>query len=142
MYKSVPPTIEEAMQMIGFYVRYVYGETPHGGLNGKTPWQVFSSAPLPQDRLVQPGKLNFMMLSAERKAVRNDGIVFNKLRYWHPALIDLVGKPVIFRYDLADARWILVYDTKDVFICQAELRQTQHPFIKLAMDQPMAHKPN
>ncbi|MDD2228931.1 MAG: Mu transposase C-terminal domain-containing protein [Candidatus Cloacimonetes bacterium] len=140
LYKSVPPTIEEAMQMIGFYVRYVYGETPHGGLGGKTPWQVFSSAPLPSDRLVQPGKLNFMMLSAERKAVRNDGIVFNKLRYWHPALIDLVGKPVIFRYDLADARWILVYDTKDVFICQAELRQTQHPFIKLAMDQPMAHK--
>jgi putative transposase len=140
LYQAVPPTIEEAMQMIGFYVRYVYGETPHGGLGGKTPWQVFSSAPLPEDRLVQPGKLNFMMLSAERKAVRNDGIVFNKLRYWHPALIDLIGKPVIFRYDLADARWILVYDTKDVFICQAELRQTQHPFIKLAMDQPMAHK--
>ncbi|MDY0150642.1 MAG: Mu transposase C-terminal domain-containing protein [Candidatus Cloacimonas sp.] len=140
LYKSVPPTIEEAMQMIGFYVRYVYGETPHGGLGGKTPWQVFSSAPLPQERLVQPCRLNFMMLSAERKAVRNDGIVFNKLRYWHPALIDLIGKPVIFRYDLADARWILVYDTKDVFICQAELRQTQHPFIKLAMDQPLAHK--
>ncbi|MDP3114080.1 MAG: Mu transposase C-terminal domain-containing protein [Candidatus Cloacimonadaceae bacterium] len=140
LYKSEPPTIEEAMQMIGFYVRYVYGENPHEGLKGKTPWQVFSSASLPEDRLVQPCKLNFMMLSTERKAVRNDGIVFNKLRYWHPALIDYIGKSVIFRYDLADARWILVYDTKDVFICQAELRQTQHPFIKLAMDQPLAHK--
>jgi hypothetical protein len=41
---------------------------------------------------------------------------------------------------LADPRWILVYDTKDNFICQAELRRTQHPFIKLAADQPIARK--
>ncbi len=140
MYQAEPPTIEEAMQMIGFYVRYIYGENPHEGIGGKTPWQVFSAANLPVDRMVQPDKLNFMMLAAERKAVRNDGIVFNKLLYWHPALLQHIGKPIVFRYDYADARWILVYDTKDNFICQAELRRTQHPFIHLDKDNPVSHK--
>lgn len=140
MYKSVPPTIEETMQMIGFYIRHIYGENKHSGLNSRTPWEVFSSAPLPEDRLVIPGKLNFLMLTAERKAVRNDGISFNKLQYWHPALIEYMGKPVIFRYDYSDARWILVYDLKGSFICQAELRRLQHPFIHLDKDNPISHQ--
>jgi putative transposase len=140
LFEAHPPTIEEAMQMIGYYVRYIYGDNEHGGLNGKTPWQVFSSAQLPPARLVQPDKLNFMMLAAERKAVRNDGIVFNKLLYWHPALLQHIGKSIVFRYDYADARWILVYDHKDNFICQAELRRTQHPFIHLDKDDTVSHK--
>lgn len=140
MFESTPPTLSEAMQMIGFYIRYIYGETPHSALNGKTPWQVFSSAPIPSDRVVEPSRLNFLMLAAERKAIRNEGIVLNKLRYWDIALVEHIGKPVVIRYDYNDARWILVYDLQDKFICQAELRQTQHPFIPLAMDQPTTHK--
>jgi len=140
LFKSEPPTIEEAMSMIGFYIRHIYGEMPHGGLSGKSPWEVFKTAQIPQDRIIEPARLNFLMLSAERKAVRSEGLIWGKLQYWHPALIDHIGKPVIFRYDLADIRWILVYDTKDNFICQAELRRAQHPFIKLATDQPIARK--
>ena len=126
--------------MIGFYIRYVYGETPHSGIDNRKPWEVFSSAPLPQDRLVDPARLNFMMLAAERKSVRSEGIVFNKLQYWHQALVGQIGKPVVIRYDLADARWILVYDQQDVFICQAVLRQAQHPFIYADMNNAKSHK--
>jgi len=140
LFNSQPPTIDEAIQMIGFYIRHVYGENVHSSLNGQTPWQVFSSAPLPQDRLVQPDRLNFMMLATERKAIRSEGIVFNKLLYWHEALIDHIGKPAIIRYDFADARWILVYDTKDNYICQAELRRSQHPFIHIDKSNPVAHR--
>ena len=140
LYKSEPPTIEEAMQMIGFYIRHIYGETEHGGLEGKTPWQVFSSALVPEERMLRPDKLNFMMLATERKSVRNDGIVFNKLLYWHIALMDNIGKPVIIRYDYAEARWILVYDMKDNFICQAELRRSQHPFIHIDKNNPISHQ--
>lgn len=107
---------------------------------GKTPWEVFRAAQIPPDRIIEPSELNFLMLSAERKAVRNEGIVWGKLYYWHSDLISHIGKPIIFRYDPADIRWILVYDTKDKFICQAELRRAQHPFIKLAVDQPIARK--
>ncbi len=140
LYTCEPPTTEEAMQMIGYYIRYVYGITPHRGLDNRKPWEVFNSAPKPQDRLVNPSQLNFMMLSVERKAIRNEGIVLNKLKYWHPDLVFHMGKPVIIRYDLADARWVLVYDEADVFICQASLRQTQHPFIQADLQNSKSHK--
>ncbi len=140
LYKCEAPTIQDAMQMIGFYIRHIYGETEHGGLEGKTPWQVFSSALVPEERMLRPDKLNFMMLATERKSVRNDGIVFNKLLYWHIALMDNIGKPVIIRYDYAEARWILVYDMKDNFICQAELRRSQHPFIHIDKNNPISHQ--
>jgi len=66
--------------------------------------------------------------------------VLNKLKYWHPDLVFHMGKPVIIRYDLADARWVLVYDEADVFICQASLRQAQHPFIQADLQNSKSHK--
>jgi putative transposase len=140
MFQGEAPTVEEAMQLIAFYVRHIYGETPHTGLGGRTPWQVFSSSQLPQDRLVEPSRLNFLMLTAERKNIRNQGINLDGKLYWDAALIDYIGQPVIIRYDYNDARWILVYDKTDHFICQAAIRRTQHAFIHLSMDQPVAHK--
>ncbi|MFA5667029.1 MAG: DDE-type integrase/transposase/recombinase [Candidatus Cloacimonadaceae bacterium] len=37
MFESNPPTLQEAMQMIGFFIRLFYGESPHLGLKGMTP---------------------------------------------------------------------------------------------------------
>jgi len=139
LYEAKPPTLMVAMQMISFYIRYMYGLTPHSGLDGKSPWEVFSQAALPQDRLVDPSELNFMMLAMEKKKIRSEGIRFNKLQYWGIELVDHIGKDVVIRYDYADARWILVYDMQDRFICQAELRQAQHPFIHLDKDNPIPH---
>ena len=34
----------------------------------------------------------------------------------------------------------MVYDKNDVFICQAALRKTQHPFIEVSMDKAVSHK--
>jgi putative transposase len=139
MYESTPPTIEEAMQMIGFYVRYIYGENPHSGLNGRKPYEVFSKAMLPEDRKVETNRLNFLMMSAVRKTLRNNGIMLNKLQYWDTALMEHIGKEVVIRYDLADLRWIAVYDLQDNFLCQAEVRKAQDPFIHLSMDNPISH---
>ncbi len=139
LFESKPPTLNEAMQMIAFYIRYMYGEAPHSGLDGQSPWEVFSKAPLPDDRKVIPSELNFMMLAMEKKKIRSEGIRFNKLQYWDITLVDYVGKDVVIRYDYADARWILVYDLQDRFICQAELRRAQHPFIHLDKTNPIPH---
>ena len=139
MYEATPPTIEEAMQMIGFYVRYIYGENPHGGLNGRKPYEVFSKAMLPEDRKVETNRLNFLIMSAVRKTLRNNGIMLNKLQYWDTALMEHIGKEVVIRYDLADLRWIAVYDLQDNFLCQAEVRKAQDPFIHLSMDNPISH---
>ncbi|MDP3115185.1 MAG: Mu transposase C-terminal domain-containing protein [Candidatus Cloacimonadaceae bacterium] len=140
LFEAHPPTIEETMQMIAFYIRHIYGENHHSGLGGKTPWQVFSSSKLPADRLVVPGKLNNLMLSVERKRIRNNGIIIDKLLYWDVELVNHIGKDVVIRYDLGDARWILVFDKNDKYLCQAELRRTQHPMIQLAEDQPTSFK--
>ena len=140
LFEAHPPTIEETMQMIAYYIRHIYGEHPHSGLGGKTPWQVFSSSKLPEGRIVVPGKLNNMLLSAERKRIRNNGIRLDKLLYWNVELVNNIGKDVIIRYDLGDARWILVFDTNDKYLCQAELRRTQHPMVQLAEDEATSFK--
>jgi len=140
LYEAHPPTIEETMQMIAYYIRHIYGEHPHSGLNGRTPWQVFSSSTLPEGRIVEPGKLNNMLLSAERKRIRNNGIRLDNLLYWNVELMNHIGKDVIIRYDLGEARWILVYDTHDRYLCQAELRRTQHPMVQLADDEATSFK--
>ena len=78
-------------------------------------------------------------MQPQKKKIRSEGIRFNKLQYWDIALVDYVGKDVVIRYDYADARWILVYDLQDRFICQAELRRAQHPFIHLDKTNPIPH---
>jgi putative transposase len=140
LYTGKPPTIEETMQMINFYVRKCYGETPHGSLQHRTPYEVFSSARIAENRQIEISRLNFMMMAMERKNIRNEGIRLNKLIYWDRKLVDHVGQPCIIRYDYSDARWIVVYDKNDNFICQAALRQTQHPFIEVSMDKAVSHK--
>ena len=75
-------------------------------MDGKSPWEVFSQAPLPEDRKVIPSELNFMMLAMVKKKIRSEGIRFNKLLYWDIVLVDYIGKDVVIRFDYADARWI------------------------------------
>jgi putative transposase len=138
LFEFKPPTLEEAMHMIAFFIRHMYGESPHGGLSSRTPWEVYNSQPCPQERRVEASKLNFLMLSTVRKTLRNNGIILNKLMYWDSELIGHIGKEILIRYDLADARWILVYDLQDNFICQAEVRRSQDPFIHLDTSSPIS----
>jgi len=140
LYAGKPPTIEETMQMINYYVRYFYGETPHGSLQRRTPFEVFSAAKITQERQIEVSKLNFLMMAMERKNIRSEGIRLDKKIYWHRELVNHVGQSCIIRYDYSDARWIVVYDKNDVFICQAALRKTQHPFIEVSMDKAVSHK--
>jgi len=140
LYAGKPPTIEETMQMIAFYVRFCYGETPHTSLNRRTPYEVFSAARIAESHQIEISKLNFLMMAMERKNIRAEGIRLDKKVYWHRELVNHVGQPCIIRFDYSDARWIVVYDKNDVFICQAALRKTQHPFIEVSMDQAVSHK--
>jgi hypothetical protein len=80
------------------------------------------------------------MMAMERKNIRSEGIRLDKKIYWHRELVNHVGQSCIIRYDYSDARWIVVYDKNDVFICQAALRKTQHPFIEVSMDKAVSHK--
>jgi len=140
LYTGKPPTIEETMQMIAFYVRFCYGETPHTSLDRRTPYEVFSAARIEAKYQIEISRLNFLMMAMERKNIRAEGIRLDKKVYWHRELVNHVGQPCIIRFDYSDARWIVVYDKNDVFICQAALRKAQHPFIEVSMDKAVSHK--
>ncbi len=63
MFEGKAPTVGEAMSMKGFYFRHVYGNYPHAGIGSRKPYEVFSSAPVPDDRRVKPTRLHYLMLA-------------------------------------------------------------------------------
>jgi len=138
MFEGKAPTVGEAMSMMDFYFRHVYGNYPHAGIGNRKPYEVFSSAPVPDDRRVEPTRLHYLMLAVMRRTVNAEGVMLHKLRYYNEALVDYVGQPVNIRFDYAESRWIMVFDEQDRYICHAELRRTQHPFIHLDEDNPQS----
>jgi putative transposase len=135
-----PLTIDEAKCLMAFYFQELYGKTPHGGLKGKNPYDLFINAQLPENQIIEPSRLNFLMLKIKQRTVSNNGIRMNNVLYWDDSLVRYVGKKVMLRYDIMDMRSILVYDEKDNLICQAEMRRLTHPFIDLAPDKELAEK--
>jgi putative transposase len=130
-----PLLMEEAMRMIDFYVMNFYANTPHKGLNGKTPLEVWNSAQIDESRLINPEKLNYLMLSREIKRINNNGITFTKLLYYNPKLIKHVGQPCIIRYDFRNINLIKVYDKKNRFICDAYQRELIDPLVRFTDNQ-------
>jgi putative transposase len=139
MFVGKPMEYSEALDMTYYWVRHQYGNRAHSALKGKTPFQVFDARELPEDRLVDPAKLDILMLKAERKKVRKEGIVLMDNLYWDKALVDYALQPVIIRYDYCDMRSILVYDLQSRLICQATMRQSRHGFAFLS-DNPLAYQ--
>ncbi len=138
--KREPLTVEQAKQFMAIYFQELYGKTPHGGLKAKTPLEVFRSAEVPENRKIESSELNFMMLKVDERKVRGNGIQLSNVIYYHDYLMNYVGQKVSLRYDLMDMRSILVYDKDGKLICQALIKKSVHPFIKLAVNQPLAEK--
>jgi len=107
-------------------------------LNGKTPYEVFSESERPADRVIDEHELDILMLKAERKKVRKDGVMLMGNMYWAKELVDYVLQPVVIRYDYCDLNSILVYDMRSRLICQAELVESVHGFAVLS-DNPLAY---
>ena len=139
MFAGRPLDYDEALNLTYFYFRHVYGLRPHQALAGQKPFEVFEARERDPKRLIAPERLNFLMLKAERKKLRSEGVWLNKCRYYDDAMVKHVGQPVIIRYDFTDLRWILVYDLTNKFICKAAMRQSQHGFVYLD-NNPIAHQ--
>ncbi len=131
-----PITLEEFKMFFEFWAMEIYAKTPHRGLNGRTPLEVFEEglAKLPESRRVSLEELNYMLLSVEKRKVSKEGIKQNGFWYYHDILIRKVGDEVRLRWDPLDVRSVLVYDQNDKFICQAEKRELLHPMAKIAED--------
>lgn len=134
IFERKPLTIEEAKLAVSFWCWNIYGNTPHKGLGGRTPREVWEANPMPAERRIAPERLNYLMLSEMSRTIQKEGVRLLGRMYWHRDLIPRVGQRVLLRYDLADIRQALVYDERDRFICTAELRETVHAFVKLTGD--------
>ncbi len=135
-----PLEYQDAMDLTYFYFRHEYGMREHSALNGRRPYEVFAAREIDQSRVIPAERLNFLMLKAERKKLRSEGIWLNKCRYWHEDFVKHIGQPVIIRYDYSDLRWILVYDLTGRFIAQAPIREAQHGFIELDKENPISRQ--
>lgn len=138
MFEGKPMGYDEALTMAYDWVRNKYGNRPHAGLKGMTPYQVFEESERPADREINVRELDILMLKAERTKVRKDGIVLMGNKYWHNDMIDHVLQPVVIRYDYCDLNSILVYDMRSRLICQAELKESVHGFAVIS-ENPLAY---
>jgi len=135
-------TIEQFKEIFEYWAINIYGAKPHPDYKDMTKLQVFEagSAAIPQDRRISPEELNHMLMVIEKKRITNQGITINKTIYWDEALVRFVGRDLIVRWDFWDVRSILVYDEKDMFICQAPMRRFQDPLVKLRGENSIARR--
>ena len=138
IFERKPLTVAEFKASFEFWVRYIYGNKPHKGLGGRTPFEVFEEGnkKIDPSRFIEPAELNYMMLSVDEKKIKNNGLIrMHGVDYWHEDLARHIGQDAFIQYDVMNISSILVYTKgKKKFICQAQLDPKLHPFYKLADD--------
>jgi len=99
----------------------LYSQTPHSGLNGKTPMQQVALYVGAVHRISDERALDMLLAEpAGKRTVSKKGIRFNGFNYIAPELTDVVGKAVHLRYDEQDmGRLVVMYDGRFVCIAKA-----------------------
>jgi putative transposase len=137
MFERKPLTVDEFKEAFNWWVYEIYGRTPHRGLNGRKPLEVFEEGNKKIDpvRKITPQDLNFLMLSMKKKKISNKGINLFGLFFWDENLVKYVGQQAFIQYDTMNLESILVYtEKKQKFICQAAQDIKMHPLYLLADD--------
>jgi len=111
------PTLAKAYRDIDKYFKEYYAHTPHKGLNGKTPHEVYTAGK--PNRKIDERKLDYLMLDPEVRTVNKEGISYNTIDYYSSKLVHHIGQKVFIKSDLSKDHLILVYDMNNRYICQA-----------------------
>jgi len=101
---------DELQEHLDQWADHVYAKDEHGGLDGKTPWQVASEWTQAIRRIGNEGALD--MLLAEVAGVRivgKKGIRFNNHTYFNKDLFIHVGREAHLRYDERDIGRLKAY---------------------------------
>ena len=106
----------------------LYAQRPQKGhLEGRCPQEVFDEQRGPG---VDPGQLQFLMMSQEIRTIRRNGIRFLGTNYYHP---ELFGRrhPVVIRFDYQDPSELIVYELNEAAdgepLCIARPVEKVHP---------------
>lgn len=114
---------EELQSKINRWVEMKYEHSPHGGLNGKTPFEMIAVWTGPIRKIENERALDILLTPLGGKdgirVVTKFGITLDKAKFIHPDLIP--GSRVLVRLDPEDMGRIYVYSTDGhEFICIAE----------------------
>ncbi len=115
-------TPEELQAFCDRWCEDLYAHRPHGGLNGKTPWQVASEYRGAITRIENPRALDVLLMPTDgegRRMVSKDGIRIDNARYDDPALGGWEGQWVKVLFDDADFGYVFVFSEDGEFICRA-----------------------
>jgi putative transposase len=117
---TTPPrlSLQELDATIGDYFLGTYNNRPHRetGMAPITAWLGQGWLPRMPDSLEELDLL--LVMVAQSRMVRRDGVHFQGLRYTDPTLAAYVGEPVTIRYDPRDIAEIRVFH-HNRFLCRA-----------------------
>lgn len=101
---------DELQVILDQWTDHVYMHDVHGGLDGKTPFQVASSWTKPVRRISDERVLDMLLAEvAATRTITKKGIKFNKRWYFTPHLFDYAGEEATIRYDEQDIGRLAVY---------------------------------
>jgi len=111
---------DELQVILDQWTDHVYMHDVHGGLNGKTPFEIASSWAKPVRRISDERVLDMLLAEvAGTRTITKKGIKFNKLWYCNATLFEYAGEETTIRYDEQDIGRLAVY-ISGRFICWAE----------------------
>lgn len=117
---AIPPrlSLPELDVTIGDYFLGIYNNRPHRetGMAPLKAWRGQGWLPRMPDSLEALDLL--LVMVAQSRMVRRDGVHFQGLRYMDPTLAAYVGEPVTMRYDPRDIAEIRVFH-RNRFLCRA-----------------------
>jgi putative transposase len=91
-------TIEQVAKIVEGYMR-VYNNTPHSSLDGKTPLEVYNSAPKYREDMPREEELDILLLKADRVKITDSGIKKFGVWFWDDAMIHHIGEWATVRFD-------------------------------------------
>jgi hypothetical protein len=115
------PTWEFFCDAANVMVEYINDkfESKGKGMDGKTRSRVFEeNLPLKIRRVSKEVLQSALYKGSVRKCGRN-GVKINRVDYWHPDLLEFVGRDVLVRQSLLSDAEVPVYSSRGEFICNA-----------------------
>jgi len=107
---EVSMTSEALQELLDKWTEHVYLHDEHGGLKGKTPFEMVHAWTEPL-RFIDDERALDMLLAevAGTRTVSKKGIRFNNYTYFNDALFSYVGRDVLLKYDEQDMGRLYAY---------------------------------
>lgn len=126
--KNNIPTFSEMKEALEYYITGIYNKRPSKarGLNGLCPDEYYDDNLISKKLLTHEQEELLLLRTQRAQTVTRNGVkfIFDSEELWYyntDLIIEYLGEKVYLRYDPEDMKAVQVYDSKERFICTAEL---------------------